>query len=267
MTSPDRPETPTSAADLLHRTRRRAQQLRRRRRVAWTAAAVAVVAVAAAAVAVPLALSGGSRPSHSVEVVSPPTTTGPVPSTTPSNSTPAGTVPPTSATTTTATSTSTSTSPPTTTPIATTVPALEPCATGRLQAALTHLGAAAGSSYYDLVLTNAGTVTCTTGGYPGVSYVTSSAGTMVGAAAQRNPSSPVVTLTLAPGQAARATLTETDSLNYPSSTCRLTSVAGLRVYPPNQTAALFVPQSTQAYANPADVVLQIAPLATSAPAG
>jgi Protein of unknown function (DUF4232) len=275
MTSPDRPEVPTSTADMLERTRRRAGQIRRRRRAG---AVTAVVVALAAAVAVPLALTAGHRSSHTVQVVAPPSTrpaptTVLVPTTGSSTTVAPTTAAPTTAAPTTATTafppTTGSTVPTTTTPPVPTTSGAEvaACATGGLHASLAHRGAAAGSSVYDLVLTNVGSVTCTVAGYPGVSYVTGAAGTIVGAPAQRDASSPAVTVALAPGQAALSTLTEADAYNYPPTSCRLTAVTGLRVYPPDQTAALFVAQPTQACANAADGDLQIAPARSASSTG
>src|SRR6202011_1829081 len=93
------------------------------------------------------------------------------------------------------------------------------CATGQLAASLANPGGAAGSVGYDLVLRNTRTAACSLTGYPGVSYVSTSAGTTVGAPAARNPSSSgAPTVTLDPGRSARATLIEVDSLNYPADT-------------------------------------------------
>jgi hypothetical protein len=69
-------------------------------------------------------------------------------------------------------------------------------------------------------------------------------------------------LVLNPGQAASATLAIVDAANFPSS-CQQTPVLGLRVYPPNQTAALFVAHNDMACANTADVTLRIGPLAAA----
>ncbi len=94
-----------------------------------------------------------------------------------------------------------------------------------------------------------------------MSYRSGVARTLVGAPAQRDALNSVVTVTLRPGQAAYATLIEVDSLNYPPNTCQLnTNVSGLLIYPPDQTAPLFVSQSTQACSNPADAVLMIGPI-------
>jgi hypothetical protein len=69
-------------------------------------------------------------------------------------------------------------------------------------------------------------------------------------------------VTVAPGHTATATLGIVDASNYGPG-CLLTSVRGLRVYPPGQTAALFVPHTDQGCANPADKTLTIRPVALS----
>ena len=134
------------------------------------------------------------------------------------------------------------------------------CATSELRASLAGGSGAAGSVGYELTLRNIGPNACTLFGYAGVSYVTGAAGTIVGAPARRDKVAPAAAVTLAPQHAAQATLIETDSLNYPTTTCRLTSVAGLRIYPPNQTASLFVAQATRDCANAADPGLQVGPM-------
>jgi hypothetical protein len=261
MTTPHRPEIPTSTGAMLERTRRRAQQLRRRRRALLTGA---VGAVAAICLAVPLTLATGGHHSNVVHVVgvpSPlkvaPTTaaTTPAATTTPPATHPAITVPGSS---------TTSLIPAASTTSTLVVPG---CASRQLNARLANPSGAAGSVGYSLILSNTG-APCTLYGYPGVSYVTASTGTTVGAAAQRDNVGPARTVTLATGQSAQALLIETDSLNYPQNTCQLTAVNGLRIYPPGQTAALFIPQPNKACANPANPVLQIGPITTSpAPGG
>jgi hypothetical protein len=256
MTLPNRPGIPTSPVEMLERTRRRAEQMRRRRRSALSAVVAAVVV---GAIAVPLLSSGGHHSrivgvtdeptSLSTATTAPDVTTTPIvpPTTSPVASTiPAATVP----------GTTRSTVPRATT---TTVPGtLTGCATDQLSAALADGSGAAGSFGYEIVFTNTAAVACTLRGYPGVSYVVGSGRTMVGAPARRDIVDPVVTVTLAPGHTARSLLIETDSNNYPTNTCQLTSVDGVWIYPPNQTAALFVAQSTKACANAADPVLQVA---------
>jgi hypothetical protein len=251
MTSFDGPEAPSSPDAMLERTWRRVVQIRRRRR--RTVGGAAAVAAVALAIALPVALHHDS-PTGVVRVVGPPSTI-PVSTTNPSG--PTATAPlagPPS--TTPATSTPPSTAPPSSGPPS--PPALTACATSDLTASLVSAGGAAGSVGYELTFRNTGDVTCTLQGYPGVSYVTSSTGSPVGAPAGRDSVDPVTTVVLAPQGRAQALLIETDSLNYPPNTCRLTSVIGLRIYPPNQTASLFVAQATRACSNAADPVLQVA---------
>ena len=115
----------------------------------------------------------------------------------------------------------------------------------------------AGTIYYHLVLTNKSSVSCQTGGFPGVSFVTGDSGTQVGAPAQKNGSGGA-TLTLSPGASVHAQLGVAEASNFPD--CRMTAIRGLRVYPPNQTAALFVGDSDQACANTKDQQLTVGPL-------
>jgi hypothetical protein len=244
MTVPDTSDTPTPAAVMLERTRRRARQIRRRRRAGL---ASALVFVAAVAVGISVLVTGGSSPSRQLRVAAGPPTTASRPTITPT--TPSGG----------ASGGGSGSSTPVTTATAPPSPGPQPCATSQLTAGLTGGNGTAGAIGYQLELRNTSPTACTLRGYPGVSYVTGGNGTTVGAPATRSGSAGS-TITLAPGQAAQAPLLETDSLNYPQSTCRLNSVDGLRVYPPDQRAALFIAQAGRACANPADNVLQVGPL-------
>lgn len=84
-------------------------------------------------------------------------------------------------------------------------------------------------------------------------------GHQVGAAATRVPGN-VLRVVLPPGQSASSTLGIVDAKNYPSS-CGWTAVVGLRVYPPDQTAALFVPHNDVACSSTKDGTLKVEPLA------
>ncbi len=154
--------------------------------------------------------------------------------------------------------------PSTTAPASTTTVASgpQPCPTSALTAALGSPNGAAGTVYYNLTLTNKGTATCTLYGYPGVSFVTGASGTQVGAAATRTPGT-AAKLTLSPGQSAASPLGIVEAGNY-GSRCQITPVDGLRVYPPGQTAALFVPHTAQGCANSSAQVLEVGPLAMPA---
>jgi Domain of unknown function (DUF4232) len=116
------------------------------------------------------------------------------------------------------------------------------CTTGGLVVWLNTQGnGAAGSSYYTLELTNLSGHSCTLRGYPGVSAVDLS-GRQIGSPAGRDTGGGAVrVVTLANGHAATATLRIVDALNFPNSRCRLVTAAGLRVYPPDQTASKVVP--------------------------
>ncbi len=116
------------------------------------------------------------------------------------------------------------------------------CSSAALSVSLgTGGGVAAGTSYVDLVLTSTAGRSCTLEGWPGVSLVGDGNGTQLGAAAGRDPSSPPATVTLAPGGSAHARLGIANALNYPPATCDPVTADGLRVYPPGETHALFLP--------------------------
>ena len=108
-------------------------------------------------------------------------------------------------------------------------------------------GGAAGSVYMELVLTNSGAEPCLLRGFPGVSLTADATGEPIGAAAVRDASSPVTDVVLAPGQAGAATLRYTQAGNYPD--CSLTEAAGFRIYPPRDTASLFVADPRDACGN------------------
>ena len=108
-------------------------------------------------------------------------------------------------------------------------------------------GGAAGSVYMKLILTNSGTEPCLLKGYAGVSLTTGPNGEPIGAAATRDDSTPAVDVLLAPGKAGVATLRYTQAANYPA--CTRKPAAGFRVYPPNDTASLFLAQQRDACSN------------------
>lgn len=115
------------------------------------------------------------------------------------------------------------------------------CLSANLTASLSAPEGAAGSSYYTLIFKNTGSESCTLQGFPGVSYVTGDDGRQVGAAAAWDGAKgPEVTLQ--PGGTATAQLQEVNVQNFPADICKPVSTRGLRVYPPGETAALFVPQ-------------------------
>jgi Protein of unknown function (DUF4232) len=115
-----------------------------------------------------------------------------------------------------------------------------PCRAGTLSVTLGPGGGAAGTIYAPLRFSNKGSRPCVIQGFAGVSYVTGDNGTQVGPAAERDgvKGAPV---TLAPGAIASARLAMVQVLNYDESVCKPTPTRGLRVYPPGDTASVFVP--------------------------
>jgi LysM repeat protein len=116
------------------------------------------------------------------------------------------------------------------------------CATGNLKATVVtgQGGAAAGSTYYPVNLTNTGSSSCSLFGYPGVSWVTSPSGNQIGQPARRNPVVTPATVVLAPGQTAHVTLQVVDAQNYSKSACQPVTAHWLKIYPPGQFTALYV---------------------------
>ena len=132
---------------------------------------------------------------------------------------------------------------------ATTAAALTSCATNMLTATLGNGNGAAGTIYYHLVFSNKSSRTCTIQGYPGVSFV-DGAGHQIGAPVPRDTNSPVGgVITLGPGSSAGAVFALKDAYVGSVAGCMPTNASGLRVYPPNETAALFVPAPLQVCAN------------------
>ncbi|MEW2516585.1 DUF4232 domain-containing protein [Actinacidiphila alni] len=118
------------------------------------------------------------------------------------------------------------------------------CASGQLSVALKDAEVGAGQYNAEIVFTNTGSTSCTMTGFPGVSYV-KKAGVQAGPAADRDGAAygPV---TLAPHATASAQLHDSNGQGgYDPGQCKLTDVEGLRIYPPNQKAALFLPHKTE----------------------
>jgi len=121
------------------------------------------------------------------------------------------------------------------------------CATSSLDVKQGLAQGYAGGVYEVIDFTNTSNAPCSLYGYPGVSLVTGPPYTQVGLAAKRSTTSAKVKLiTLAPGATANALLQIVDALNYPSATCGPTKATALKVYPPNQTAPVYLPNTSTA---------------------
>ena len=120
------------------------------------------------------------------------------------------------------------------------------CTTGQLRITVASGDNAAGHIGLRIVFTNTGTRTCTLYGYPGVSFQASPTGPQINDPAQRSPAQGAPTrITLAPGHHAHADLLLVNVANYPSNLCKPAQIAGVRVYPPDQTTAAFAASPQQ----------------------
>jgi hypothetical protein len=124
------------------------------------------------------------------------------------------------------------------------------CATSGLRLTLGAPSGYAGGVYQTIIFTNTSGATCTLYGYPGVSLVSAAPYTQIGLAAQRGGTAPVKLITLAPGATANAVVQIVDALNFPTATCSPAKAAYLRVYPPNQTAPVYLADASEACAEP-----------------
>ena len=180
---------------------------------------IGLLGLAAACGTAPPVQEAGSTPSAGVPATSPltslPTTTGGSSPTAETSPAPTATGDPTSAA------------------------ASTDCKAAELSLAVEDDSAAAGTVYRKLVFTNKGDRTCVMHGFPGVSYVAGDDGHQVGPAAYREgvKGAPV---TLEPGGSAVAPVGFVNVRNYDSAVCKPTQVRGLRVYPPQDTASMFV---------------------------
>lgn len=133
--------------------------------------------------------------------------------------------------------------------------AILPCPTSGLKVAAGTAGAAAGSLYQQIDFTNTSGRTCTLYGYPGVAQTTDmTPGSQVGAAATKSTAKPKMVITLAAGKTASATLQITQVVNYPTANCGPEGSRYLQVYPPGQTAAVYLPYQSKGCTKPVFVL-------------
>jgi hypothetical protein len=149
---------------------------------------------------------------------------------------------------------------------ASSVNGLAVCQSGSLRVSVNTAlaGAAAGSTYYPVDFTNTSGSACAMFGYPGVSFVTagSGSGTQVGAAAQENPAFGKLAVRLDPGGVAHAWLQVGTAGNFPETACKPQTVEWLKVFPPDQTVAVYVSHSFDACASMGAPLLFVMPVRT-----
>ncbi|MFI7666222.1 DUF4232 domain-containing protein [Nocardia sp. NPDC049526] len=122
------------------------------------------------------------------------------------------------------------------------------CRTSDLAAGLGPETAAAGTVAFPIVFTNNGSGPCVLEGFPGVSYATGSDSAPIGAAAahEGTSSGPVQ---LASGGQASALVFAVNVHNIPPEQCQPVAAPGLRIYPPDNTASLYLERAATACGN------------------
>ena len=118
------------------------------------------------------------------------------------------------------------------------------CHTSDISASLEAESGAAGSRYLALTLTNQSDHSCTLYGYPGVSAVGGNDGHQIGKPADKDRNAPASLVSVTPGEAATVTVKKAQTGNYSPESCKPQRARGLRVYPPDEKAALFVDYPT-----------------------
>jgi hypothetical protein len=116
-------------------------------------------------------------------------------------------------------------------------------------------GETAGSTYYELEISNISASTCTLYGYPGVSAWRD--GQQLGSAAARNPVHPKTLLTLTPNSTVHVILQITDVGVYSPSSCQPEQAFALRVYAPGDYNSHLVPLTFQACTKHGPIFLHV----------
>lgn len=129
---------------------------------------------------------------------------------------------------------------------ATRMPATQ-CPTSSVHVTVAKLqgGGAAGTDYVPLDFTNVSRHSCQMYGFPGVSWVSGNPGSQIGDAASRVTSYGSQTVTLAPGGQAHAWLGIADAGNFPPAACHEVTAHWLKIFPPDQYAALYTSLTSQ----------------------
>ena len=114
----------------------------------------------------------------------------------------------------------------------------------------------AGSFYYELELSNVSGHACTLYGYPGVSAV-GPGRVQLGSAAGREAGDPERVVTLPNDATAHVLLRITDTGVFSPSECAPRNAVALKVYPPDATAARYVPFTFSACSEKGPVYLHV----------
>jgi Protein of unknown function (DUF4232) len=128
------------------------------------------------------------------------------------------------------------------------------CPTRSLGLKLGLAQGAAGSTYQVIDFTNISHATCTLYGYPGVSLAGGKPVTQIGLPAAESHATARKLVTLSPGAVANAVLQIAQAVNFPAAKCGLVTAHYLRIYPPNQTTAVYLHYTSQTCAKKVQVL-------------
>lgn len=121
------------------------------------------------------------------------------------------------------------------------------CRSQDLHVYVTPTPSTAERAFYQLSYHNTSAHSCVLRGYPGVSTVAGDDGHQVGhSAIRKSDYAPVTTVRIKPGGYAYSRIERPSTKNYSLARCAPRKVRGLRIYPPEETAALYVPLSGDA---------------------
>jgi Protein of unknown function (DUF4232) len=129
------------------------------------------------------------------------------------------------------------------------------CVTSGLRATLGAAQGTAGSAHQVIVLANVSGKTCALYGYPGVSFVSGIGGSQIGKDAARDRTIPAKVVTLAPRERGSFALRVVDTAALPAASCDPVTANWLKVFPPENTAALYVGYTAHACASKTASVL------------
>ena len=108
-----------------------------------------------------------------------------------------------------------------------------------------------------IVLANISGKTCALYGYPGVSFVSGIGGSQIGKDAARDRTVSPKVVTLAPGQSGSFALRVVDIAALPAASCDPVTANWLKVFPPENTGALYIGYTARACASRTATILTI----------
>jgi hypothetical protein len=129
------------------------------------------------------------------------------------------------------------------------------CLTSALRAILGTAQGTAGSAYQVIILANVSGKTCALYGYPGVSFVSGVGGSQIGKDAARDRTTAPKVVTLAPGQSGSFALRVVNAAALPTAGCDPVTAKWLKIFPPENTAALYVGYPARACASKTATIL------------